>query len=143
MADWQLIFAVDPALKDGRDVLAAFHPGGRQLVVRWNTADKGWITPEGQRRFPTHIQELGAPPDPPPPPAVSAIDPSTAALGSPSFTLHVLGTGFFPNAVILWNGSPEQTTVVSATELTTTVNMASAEVAMEIPVAVQNGDGQI
>jgi hypothetical protein len=45
--------------------------------------------------------------------------------------------------VILWNGSPEATTVVSDTELTTEVNMATAEVAMAIPVAVQTLSGQV
>jgi hypothetical protein len=70
-------------------------------------------------------------------PTVSALVPSTAALGAPSFTLHVQGAGFLPGAVILWNGSPEPTTFVSASELTTLVNMATAQVAIPIPVAVQ------
>jgi hypothetical protein len=75
----------------------------------------------------------------PPPPVVTALEPDTAALGSPSFTLHVLGTGFALDAVILWNGSEEPTTYVSDTELTTEVNMATAVVAITLPVAVTQG----
>ena len=50
----------------------------------------------------------------------------------------MLGEGFTPETEIVWNGSPEPTTYVSQTELTTGVNMATAEVAMTIPVAVIN-----
>jgi hypothetical protein len=75
------------------------------------------------------------------PPMLTALDPSSATLGDPDLTLRVFGTGFAPDAVILWNGSPEPTVFVSATELTTGVNMATAEVAMPIPVAVRSGGG--
>ncbi|MET0996769.1 MAG: hypothetical protein ABWY20_23095 [Mycobacterium sp.] len=73
-------------------------------------------------------------------PVVTALVPDTAAIGSPSFTLHVHGTGFAPDAVIVWNGSDEPTTVVSATEVTTEVNMATATAAVAVPVAVRHGD---
>jgi hypothetical protein len=76
------------------------------------------------------------------PPVIESLEPSSAALGSPSFTLHVKGTGFKEDSVILWNGSPEPTTFVSATELTTGVNMETVEVAMEIPVVVKNADAE-
>ena len=72
-------------------------------------------------------------------PTVTSLVPSTAALGSPSFTLSVMGMGFTADCVILWNGSPEPTVVVSATELTTGVNMATAELAVTLPVAVRSG----
>jgi hypothetical protein len=75
-----------------------------------------------------------------PTPVVTALVPDTAVLGSPSFTLHVHGTGFAPDAVIVWNGTDEPTTVVSATEVTTGVNMATATAAVTVPVAVRNGD---
>jgi len=78
-------------------------------------------------------------PVPPPPPVLDTLVPDTAVLGSPDFVLHVLGSGFAPDAVILWNGSAEPTTVVSDTELTTGVNMATASVAVAIPVAVTQG----
>lgn len=71
------------------------------------------------------------------PPTLDTLNPATAVLGSPSFTLRVLGTNFTPQSVIEWNGSPERTTFVSPTELTTEVDMASAAVAGPIPVAVR------
>lgn len=74
--------------------------------------------------------------DPADPPEVTALVPNTAQIGDPNFTLHVQGTGFREGDEILWNGNPEPTTFVSDTELTTEVNMATAEVAMPIPVAV-------
>lgn len=73
------------------------------------------------------------------PPVVGSLNPSSAALGSPSFTLQVSGTGFTPTSEILWNGSPESTVFVSPTELTTGVDMSTAQVAMDIPVAVLSG----
>ena len=76
---------------------------------------------------------------PPPPFELTALEPASAVLGSSSFTLRVLGTGFTPESVIVWNGVDEVTTYVTATELTTGVNMATAEVAMTLPVAVRNG----
>jgi hypothetical protein len=73
-------------------------------------------------------------------PVVIALEPNSAMLGSPSFTIHVVGTGFAPDAVIVWNRSDEATTYVDATVVTTAVNMATAEVALTLPVAVRNGD---
>ena len=77
------------------------------------------------------------------PPVLSALVPASARLGDPNFTLHVQGSGFKAGAVILWNGLPEPTTVVSATEVTTGVNMATAEFAMAIPVVVQISTGAV
>jgi len=77
-----------------------------------------------------------------PPPTVGSLNPTSAKLGDPNFTLHVLGTNFGPGAVIVWNGSPEPTTRVSATELTTLVNMTTAQVAMPIPVSVRSAYGE-
>ena len=76
------------------------------------------------------------------PPVLSSLVPSTAALGAPSFTLHVHGTGFRQESTIYWNGGAEQTTFVSATELTTAVDMSSASVAIPIPVTVKTITGQ-
>lgn len=74
-------------------------------------------------------------------PIVTALVPDQAALGAPSFTLRVMGSGFSSDAVIHWNGSPEPTTVVSSTEVTTAVNMATATVAVPVPVLVQTAAG--
>jgi len=77
-----------------------------------------------------------------PAPSIGALVPPTAALGAANFTLHVTGANFRPGDTILWNGSPEPTTFVSAGELTTGVNMVTAVVAMPIPVAVRALTGQ-
>jgi len=74
-------------------------------------------------------------------PTVTSLNPATAVVGAPNFTVHVIGTQFDPLAVILWNGSPEPTTRVSATELTTEVNMASVTGAYTVQVGVLSGAG--
>jgi hypothetical protein len=141
MADWQ---SLDTAPTDAQDVLVIIMPGGRQLVARYSRDHQHWIAADERVVAPTHWQPL---PEPPadagsgPPPVLTALDPVTAALGDPSFTLHVTGEGFVPNAIILWNGGAEPTTVVSPTEVTTEVNMATASVAAAIPIQVRNGEG--
>ena len=74
---------------------------------------------------------------------MTALEPDTAVLGSPSFTLHIVGTGFTPDSVIVWNGSDEVTTYVDATVVTTGVNMETASVAIAVPVSVRNPDGVV
>jgi hypothetical protein len=86
---------------------------------------------------------LAAVTDATPPPVLSSLVPATAAIGDPNFTLQVVGTGFQPSDVILWNGAPEPTTFVSATELTTGVNMATAQAAITLPVSVHTILGEI
>jgi hypothetical protein len=130
---------------DGRDLLVVY-PEGRQLVARWVAERAAWLA-IGDLVLPVPLawQDLPEAPDPdtlrPEVPVLTSLVPDTAVLGDPNFTLHVHGTGFADDATILWNGSPEPTTVVSPTEVTTGVNMATAAVAMPIPVAVQNGNG--
>lgn len=75
------------------------------------------------------------------PPVVTALEPDTAAIGDPSFTLHVLGTGFDAQSVIVFAGQDEPTTLVSPTEVTTGVNMAVWLGPDALPVLVRNGDG--
>lgn len=85
-----------------------------------------------------------ATPVPPPPPAVMALEPDTAVIGTPSFTLRVLGTGFAAGSVIVFNGFDEPTTRVSSTEVTTGVDMAVwTAPSAPLPVTVRNGDGQL
>lgn len=73
----------------------------------------------------------------PPPPGLTSLNPTTAMLGGPNFTLHVLGSGFSPTSVIVWNGADEPTTFISESEVTTDVDMSTATVAMDVPVAVR------
>jgi hypothetical protein len=76
-----------------------------------------------------------------PPPTVTALVPDTVALGSPSLTLHVQGTGFTPDTVITFAGHDEPTTLVSPTEVTTGIDMALWLGPDTVPVTVRNGDG--
>lgn len=75
--------------------------------------------------------------------AVTSLVPSTVELGDPSFTLHVHGTGFKSTDQIVFNGGVEPTVFVSATELTTGVDMSTAAVAVTVPVEVVSADGLI
>ena len=76
-------------------------------------------------------------------PEVTSLSPNTAALGSESFTLTVSGKNFDPEAKIVWNGAVEPTVFVSDSQLTTGVNMGTAEAAVSIPVQVQNENGSL
>ncbi len=60
-------------------------------------------------------------------PALTSLSPSTVTPGSPVFTLTINGTGFIPGSVAQWNGSPRQTTFVSATQVT--IQVAASDVA--------------
>jgi hypothetical protein len=73
---------------------------------------------------------------------VGSLTPATVALGAASFTLHVIGTNFRPGAVIIFAGQEEPTTYVSATELTTGVNMAFWHGADIVQVSVRSLSGQ-
>lgn len=95
-----------------------------------------WTPEEIYAAGETNARAVGGGPESTPPVLTSLVPPS-AKIGDPSFTLHVHGSGFRPDSVILWNGSPEPTVMVSPTEVTTTVNMATATTAMAIPVAVR------
>lgn len=50
-------------------------------------------------------------------PTLSAISPTVALAGGPTFTLTVTGTNFVPGSVVRWNGSDRATTYISATKL--------------------------
>jgi len=83
------------------------------------------------------------PPTPPVvvPPVIVSLNPTTATVGDPDFTLHVLGTGFKADDVLMWNGAPEATTFVSDTELTTGVTMSLVSVGSVCMIAVQPAIG--
>jgi len=70
------------------------------------------------------------------PPTVTSLVPATAAVGDPSFTLQVMGTGFNPGSIIMFNGLNENTTYVSPTEVSTGVDMSVWLAAAVCPVSV-------
>jgi hypothetical protein len=70
---------------------------------------------------------------------VTSLTPNSAEIGDPAFTLHVHGTNFDSGTVIFFNGLPEPTTLVSATEVTTGVNMPLWVAPAVVPVHVEKG----
>lgn len=58
---------------------------------------------------------------------LTGFSPSQAMAGSAGFTLTVTGTSFTSSSSVVWNGTPQQTTFVSATQLT--AQIPAAEVA--------------
>src|SRR5690606_32285488 len=81
--------------------------------------------------------------NPPPPgaPTTTSISPSSALVGSASFTLTVNGTDFLPDSVVQWNDGDRPTTYVSATELTAEIDAADLLTAGSFPVTVVNDPG--
>lgn len=75
-------------------------------------------------------------------PVLTSISPDTAAIGAADVTLHCIGTGFGPKAVITFNGGDEPTTFVSKTEVTTIVKPSTATTAGTYPVTVKNPSGE-
>jgi hypothetical protein len=51
-------------------------------------------------------------------PRINTINPTSALVGGPAFTLTVNGSGFVPGSLVRWNGSPRQTSFVSDAQLT-------------------------
>jgi hypothetical protein len=72
-------------------------------------------------------------------PAIDQLNPSSAALGDPSFTLVISGENFLPGAQVLWNGTVlAAATVSSSTVITASVGAAQLNAAGNIPVIVRN-----
>ena len=89
--------------------------------------------------LPSVLDVLGAVPD------VVGLSPSQVQCGEPAFTLTVIGTGFVEGSVVLWNGSPRDTGVVSASVLTATVldsDVSAPGVAYVSVINPQPGGGQ-
>ena len=72
-------------------------------------------------------------------PVLSSIDPDSAEVGAADVTVRLVGSGFTPNAQIVWNGGDEPTVFVSATELTTVVRPSTATGPAAVPVLVRQG----
>ena len=74
-----------------------------------------------------------------PPPALTAIQPASAAAGSPAFTLTVTGSTFVAGSVVKWNGAALTTTYVSASRLTALVPASDVVTAGTTPaITVSN-----
>jgi hypothetical protein len=73
-------------------------------------------------------------------PTLSAISPATVAAGSQGFTLTATGTNFVSGTQILWDGVAQTTTVVSNTQLTTTITPAQIASAGDVTIRVIKPD---
>lgn len=78
------------------------------------------------------------PPVPNPVPTLSGVTPNSATAGNPGLTVTASGSGFIPASVIDWNGTPLNTTFVSATSLTAQVPPADLASTGMATVTVQN-----
>lgn len=88
---------------------------------------------------------IGAAPGPAP--AIASLSASTTSAASTpfcssqGFTLTVNGTNFTSDAVVNWNGTPQATTFVSATQLTASIPATQAAFPGPVVVAVTNSAG--
>jgi len=76
-------------------------------------------------------------------PVVEYLAPATAVVGSTSFTIGVFGGTFDADTEIMWNGSPEPTTLVAPNHVTTGVNMGTVTGPSIVPVGVRSGTGRL
>jgi hypothetical protein len=76
--------------------------------------------------------------NPNPAPTLTTLSPTSTTAGGPAFTLTVNGTSFLATSVVNWNGSARTTTMVSATQITATINAPDIASAGTIQVTVTN-----
>ncbi len=77
-------------------------------------------------------------------PAISNLQPSTLAAGSPQFTMTVNGSNFAPGSVVRWNNAGTTnlaTTYVNSSQLTATVPASLVATTGTAAVSVQNPGG--
>jgi hypothetical protein len=73
-----------------------------------------------------------------PVPAIATLSPTSAAAGSPAFTLTVNGSSFVPASAVDWNGAALTTNYVSAAQLTALVPASDLTTAGTASVTVVN-----
>ncbi len=74
-------------------------------------------------------------------PTISNVSPSSAAAGSPAFTLTVTGTNFVPGSTVQFNGTALSTTFGNSTQLTATVTSSLLSTVGTVGVTVVNPGG--
>ena len=73
-----------------------------------------------------------------PAPTITGLNPSTATVGSPAFTLTVTGTNFVSGSMVRWNGANRPTTLDNSTQLTAAIPATDIATAGTASVAVFN-----
>lgn len=71
-------------------------------------------------------------------PTLTSLEPNTAAISDPDFTIRCIGDGFDDTSRIIWMGAEEPTTLVSPTEVTTGVVPSVVTAPTTIDVLVRN-----
>ena len=71
------------------------------------------------------------------PPALTTLTPNTVPVNSSPFTMTVNGNNFGADAIVFWNGTPQATRFVSATELQVLVTVQDLTVFGFVQVYVQ------
>jgi spore germination protein YaaH len=71
-------------------------------------------------------------------PAVSALQPGQTAAGGPTFTLTLRGNRFATDSVVMWNGSPRETTFVSSRTIRAAITAADIASVGTARVVVSN-----
>lgn len=84
------------------------------------------------------VQLGGSPPATNPAASITSLTPSSAAAGSPAFTLSVAGSGFASGAVVNWNGSARQTTFGSTAQVSAQIPATDVTTAGTANVTVVN-----
>lgn len=92
---------------------------------------------------PASINEPPAPGDGPGgelnPPRATGMDPTGCAIGDAPLSLHVTGSGFTGDTLIVFDEVPSMTTIVDDTELTTELDPGAFTEARGYPVTVKQG----
>lgn len=73
-----------------------------------------------------------------PVPVVTSVAPATATAGGPAFTLTVNGSGFMTGSTVHWNGGARSSQLVSATQLTASIQSADIAATGTAQVTVVN-----
>ena len=69
-------------------------------------------------------------------PVINSISPSSVAAGGAGFVLTVNGSNFNGNSVVLWNGSPRVTVMISSTQLQGMINSADIAAPGTVQISV-------
>jgi hypothetical protein len=73
-----------------------------------------------------------------PKPEISAIMPNVQPAGAGGFTLKVTGSGFTPDSIVRWNGSPLVTTILSTEQVSAAVSKPLIAKIGKVQVTVEN-----
>jgi predicted flap endonuclease-1-like 5' DNA nuclease len=78
----------------------------------------------------------------PEPIVLTSLEPATAEVGGPDFTMMAVGTGFMTDCSIVFNGGAEVTEYISPTLLSTIVRPSTASGPVSVPVLIRDRVGE-